>query len=132
MVIIRGEKYYPADYEGFIAEHKGETTGLILLRFEKNLCEILSLTTSSVTASSGKMLVNAAIENARETGAQRLIVVTTNDNIGALRFYQQLGFRISAWRKGAVEQSRKIKPTIPLEGNYHIPIRDEIELELNL
>ena len=55
--------------------------------------------------------------------------VTTNDNLHALRFYQQLGFVIRDWRAGAVKRSREIKPGIPEIGNYHIPIRDEIELE---
>lgn len=32
----------------------------------------------------------------------------------------------------AVSLSRKLKPEIPLIGNYGIPIRDEIELELKL
>jgi hypothetical protein len=31
-----------------------------------------------------------------------------------------------------VEQSRKLKPEIPLIGNDGIPIRDEIELEMKL
>jgi len=31
-------------------------------------------------------------------------------------------------RPNAVAQSRRLKPSIPLTGCYHIPIRDEIEL----
>lgn len=132
MVVVRGEKYFPADYGGFVAEHEDEKAGLILLRFTDTLCEIMSLTTSSAVASAGKLLVTAAIERATEEGVQKMIAVTTNDNINALRFYQQMGFTVGAWRKGAVDRSRKIKPSIPLAGNYNIPIRDEIELELDL
>jgi len=130
MVVLRGEKYFPAEYEGFIAEYNDEKAGLILIRFERKLCEIMSLTTSAESPPVGSELVSAAIKMAREKGTQKMIVVTTNDNIAALRFYQRLGFTICDWRMNAVEQSRAIKPQIPLKGNHHIPIRDEIELEL--
>jgi len=65
-----------------------------------------------------------------QLGVQLLRVTTTNDNLDALRFYQRRGFRIVALRPGPVDESRKIKSTIPVLGEYGIPIRDEIELEL--
>ncbi|GAB6277014.1 MAG: hypothetical protein SAMD01599839_15540 [Rectinema sp.] len=57
-------------------------------------------------------------------------LVTTNDNIDALRFYQKRGFELLKIHRNAISKSRKIKPTIPETGNYGISIRDEIELEL--
>ncbi len=129
-VVLRGEIYHPAEYEGFIAEYDSAEAGLILLRFEGKRSEIMSLSASDESPPISSKLVAAAINRAREKGAQKMIVVTTNDNISALRFYQQLGFTIRDWRMNAVERSRAIKPKIPREGNYHIPIRDEIELEL--
>jgi hypothetical protein len=50
----------------------------------------------------------------------------------ALRFYQQRGFVLAAIHRNALEQSRKLKPEIPLVGNDGIPLRDEIELEMML
>jgi hypothetical protein len=50
----------------------------------------------------------------------------------ALRFYQQCGFVLAAIHRNALEQSRKLKPEIPLVGNDGIPLRDEIELEMML
>lgn len=132
MVVLRGETYFPADYGGFIAEFRGEKAGLILLRFDGPLCEIMSLTTDGKNPHTGKELLARAIELAKDNEAERLIVVTTNDNTQALRFYQQMGFAIREWRKDVVVTSRRIKPTIPLEGKHHIPIRDEIELEIEL
>jgi len=132
MVVVRGKKYHPAEHDGFIAEQNGEIRGLILLHFADDLCEIISLSTSTEAPPIGKDLVSAAMDQARDKGAQKIIVVTTNDNVGALRFYQQMGFSISAWRKNAINISRTIKPQIPLRGNYNIPIRDEIELEIQL
>ena len=74
------------------------------------------------------MLVAEAARLAAEMGCSRW-VVTTNDNVDALRFYQRRGFRLVAVRCGAVDDSRRtLKPSIPLAGDYGIPLRDEIEL----
>ena len=60
-------------------------------------------------------------------------LVTTNDNVDALRFYQRRGLRISGLRIGAVDESRaRLKPQIPEIGAYGIPLRDEIELSKEL
>jgi ribosomal protein S18 acetylase RimI-like enzyme len=72
----------------------------------------------------------AAIEAvAREHGCVRLWLVTTNDNLGALRFYQRRGFRLTALRPDALGAARRLKPEIPLVGDFGIPLRDELELE---
>jgi hypothetical protein len=64
------------------------------------------------------------------TTAQRVWLVTTNDNLDALRFYQRRGFRIAQVRPGAVDETRKtLKPSIAEVGDFGIPIRDEIVLE---
>ena len=68
-------------------------------------------------------------EAARDAGCTRLRVVTTNDNVDALRFYQRRGFRMARLRPGAVDRSRALlKPTIPETGDYGIPLSDELEL----
>jgi RimJ/RimL family protein N-acetyltransferase len=71
-------------------------------------------------------------EVARQHGCQRVWLITTNDNLNALRFYQKRGFELVAVHRRAIDEARKIKPEIPLIGEYGIPIRDEIELEIAL
>ena len=44
----------------------------------------------------------------------------------------QRGFQITAIHPDAVTESRKIKPEIPLIGLEGIPLRDEIELSMEL
>jgi hypothetical protein len=62
-----------------------------------------------------------------------MIVVTTNDNVDALRFYQRRGFSLAALHTGAVDKSRMLlKPEIPKLGEYEIPLRDELELHKDL
>jgi ribosomal protein S18 acetylase RimI-like enzyme len=79
----------------------------------------------------GRALVEAVKDTAIRAGCRRLRVVTTNDNMRALRFYQRQGFTMAALRPNAVEAARKLK-TIPAFGGEGIPIRDEIELEMIL
>lgn len=75
-------------------------------------------------AGTGTALVEAV---AGDAGARRLRLVTTNDN--ALRFYQRRGFRLAELHVGAVDEARRLKPTIPTIGDHGIPLRDELVLE---
>ena len=75
-------------------------------------------------------MIEAAGQLARQQGCTRLWVITTNDNVDALRFYQRRGFCLVGVHRGAVDRSRaSLKPEIPAAGAYRIPLRDEIELE---
>ena len=111
----------------------GEREGLATFRIQQtNLIKFAELMTlDAVTANQGvgTALIEALISRLRVEMVTVLRVTTTNDNLDALRFYQHRGFRITAVRPGAVEQSRLIKPSISLIGEYGIPLRDEIELE---
>jgi hypothetical protein len=72
-------------------------------------------------------------EIAVAAGCTRLWLVTTNDNVDALRFYQRRGLRLARLRPGAVDRSREeLKPEISTSGAYGIPLRDELELEIDL
>ena len=132
LVVVRKTKYKPAEMDGFIAFLNSDKVGLVIVCYDKTLCEIMSLTVSGTHPQVGRQLILSVVEDARKHNSERMIVVTTNDNTNALRFYQEMGFRLHELRLSIVEESRKIKPQIPLIGNYHIPIRDEIELEMIL
>jgi ribosomal protein S18 acetylase RimI-like enzyme len=80
----------------------------------------------------GTALLEAVVADARAEGASRLWLITTNDNLDSLRFYQRRGFRLAAMHPGAVDDARRLKPTIPQRGEHGISIHDEIELELVL
>jgi hypothetical protein len=81
----------------------------------------------------GSAMVITVARLAAAAGCRRCWMLTTNDNVDALRFYQRRGFRLTAIRCGAVDQARRtLKPQIPVIGNYGIPIRDEIELAQDL
>jgi GNAT superfamily N-acetyltransferase len=92
--------------------------------------ELISLDAITPNQGVGTTLIEGLINKLKEQRVELLRVTTTNDNLDALRFYQRRGFRIVDVRPGAVDEARKTKPTIPAIGEYGIPIRDEIELEL--
>ena len=48
------------------------------------------------------------------------------------KFYQRKGFNIANIYINVMDEYRKIKPEIPFIGNYEIPIRDEIVLEISV
>jgi hypothetical protein len=78
-------------------------------------------------------LLAAAIEEARKLNSRRLWLVTTNDNLDALRFHQRSDMRLARlWVNATKEAREKLKPEIPMIGDYGIPLRDELELELIL
>jgi len=128
----RGEVVDVLTCDGLVAEEAGgERVGIVLYRQEGNEWELAAIVAERGQTGVGTALVAAL--RARVRGCARIWLVTTNDNLDALRFYQRRGFVLSALRPGAVEQARRsLKPSISLVGEYGIPLRDEIELELRL
>jgi GNAT superfamily N-acetyltransferase len=110
----------------------GQRLGLLTYEVHDGQCEIVTLNSLQPGMGIGQRLIRRALECAMEAGASRVRLITTNDNIDALRFYQKAGFGIVAVHRDAVTLSRRLKPEIPLAGENGIPIRDEIELELAL
>jgi GNAT superfamily N-acetyltransferase len=131
-IITRGKVHHADRLPGLIAEVDGKPAGLITYEIVGNKCEIVTMNSLAEARGVGSALVDAVRNAAANAGCQRLWLITTNDNTTALRFWQKRGFRLAALYRNAIEQSRKLKPEIPLTGNDGIPIRDEIELEIKL
>jgi GNAT superfamily N-acetyltransferase len=107
----------------------GTFAGVLTYHVAGGACEILTLHAETQWGGAGTALVDAVRGIATRAGCHTLWVLTTNDNVDALRFYQRRGFRLSALRPGAVDEARRtLKPQIPLTGSYGIPLSDEIEL----
>lgn len=132
IVAGHGMTYELDKQPGFIATKNGEWVGLITYHIEGSECEIVSINSLYEGLSVGTKLIEAVKQVALQAGYTRLWLITTNDNLHALHFYQKRGFMLVAVHCNAVEQLRKLKPEIPLYGNDGIPIRDEIELEMLL
>lgn len=131
-IVTRGQVYLAHLLPAFIAEKDGERVGLTTYRVDGEECEIVSLNSLLPDNGIGTALIDAIKQAVAEEGVKRLWLITTNDNMRALRFYQKRGFRLVAVYPGALDESRRLKPEIPLFGIDGVPLRDEIELEMYL
>jgi len=129
IVVSRGRVHCLSDVSALIARQGGKRVGAATYHLEGEAAELTSLNAVTSGKGIGSALI-AAVENAvRAAGARRLWLITTNDNVDALRFYQRRGFRLVRLHAGVVDEARRIKPAIPEIGEHCIPIHDEIELE---
>ena len=131
-MVVHGESIDLGSADGYYACEGDEIVGLITYRTAGNEMEILSLDSFQEGRGIGTGLLETVVAEARETGIRRIMLVTTNDNLAALRFYQKRGFDMCRFCRNALDQARKIKPEIPLTGMDGIPLKQEIELEMVL
>ncbi|HKE13461.1 MAG TPA: GNAT family N-acetyltransferase [Kofleriaceae bacterium] len=131
IVVSRGALHAADELPALIAEAEGEPAwaGLLTYRVHDDACEIVSLDAVPAGRGVGTALVTELVRQLGADRIRRLWLITTNDNLAALRFYQRRGFVLAALHPRAIEISRRLKPTIPPVGEGGIPIRDELELE---
>ncbi len=125
------EVFHCRDLPGFVATEGEEKVGLLTYKIVAGDCEIVSLDSLQPCMGVGTGLIDAVKTAAAESGCKRLWLVTTNDNMNALRFYQKRGFVLVKINRNAIEFARNLK-AVPLIGAEGIPLRDEIELEMIL
>lgn len=130
-VALRSELIDLIDCPALVA---GEQQGMLHYRkLDGTTGEILTLEAFEPGLGIGSALIEAYKSQAARDGLSEVVVVTTNDNTNALRFYQRHGFVLAEVRLGAVTEARRtLKPEIPMVSEDGIPIRDEIELRLPL
>jgi ribosomal protein S18 acetylase RimI-like enzyme len=133
-VVRRGAVIDAAALPGFVvlAEAPGEWLGLVTYGISGRSCEIVTINSFQEGAGVGTALLGAVRRAAVSARCDHLWLITTNDNLDALRFFQKRGFRLNALYPDAVTHARRIKPELPEAGRGGIPLRDEIELVLAL
>ena len=129
-MIIRGKEVDMTQTEGFYVKEQEDIIGLITYFVSDDVLEVISLNSLRENQGIGTKLVDAVIREAKDRKLKKILVVTTNDNINAIKFYQKRGFDMACLYHNALDISRKIKPEIPLIGDHSIPLRHEIEFEL--
>jgi ribosomal protein S18 acetylase RimI-like enzyme len=132
VVVGAGREHRPAQLPALVAEADGERAGLATYLIEDGACELVTLDALTVGGGIGGALVEAVADAARSAGCARVRLITTNDNLPALRLYQRHGFVLAAVRLDELAATRRRKPEIPATGHAGIPIRDELELERRL
>lgn len=131
-IVTRGRIHDASALPGFVAVRDGNPTALVTYSIEGNQCEMVSLDSLIEGLGIGTALIDAVRRAAVKAGCKRLWLITTNDNLTAVRFYQKRGFHLAALHRDALIETRRLKPSLPLTGIDGIPLRDEIEMEILL
>ena len=129
---IRGEIIDGTKLDGFLLQEDNKVIGLVTYTFFGDICEIVSLDSKRENMGIGSVLLKEVEKIAKNNNSQKMRLITTNDNMRALQFYQKRGYCLTKLYINAMEEVRKIKPNVPALGDNGIPLRDEIELEKQL
>lgn len=131
-MVLSGIVYHLNELPGFVAIDEQNILGMITYLDRGNTLEVISLDSLRANQGIGSALlqkVETTVVLSHKTGVE---LITTNDNLHALGFYQRRGYRLTQLFPEAVDQSRKIKPQIPAVADNGIPIRDELRLLKNI
>jgi len=131
-VVSRGKCHTPAALPGFVARQYTELVGLATFEILGDMCELVTIDVFLQWQGIGKKLMESVEMEARLAGCKQVWLITTNDNIEAMHFYQRCGYDMVALYQNALQESRKLKPQIPLTGSFGIPIKHELEFRKNL
>lgn len=128
-VVSLGREVDPFDLPVRVAVADGAFVGAVVYLIAEGELEVIALAATGTARGTGRALMMDMFEVARRARVRRVRLVTTNDNLRAIGFYQVIGMTIARVGLNAIEHARKLKPEIPLTGDNGIPIRDEIEFE---
>ncbi|WP_274309961.1 GNAT family N-acetyltransferase [Solibacillus daqui] len=127
-MIISSGIYNCDQLDGYIYEKDEKILGLLTYVFHEDVLEVISLDSVIEGQGIGSKLMQEVELLAKHKGMLKITLLTTNDNINALKFYQKKGYRIVKVIPNAVAKACMIKPSIPLIGYEAIPLHDELEL----
>ena len=120
-------QFHVTDAEVLVAERDGAPVGFLSWEVDGAWCEVLAIGCTARRVGAGTALMAAVATAAAERGCTRVRVVTTDENTGAQRFYEQLGYELAERIVGGVDETRRLyKPTIPAD------IHDELRYERDL
>ena len=126
---IRGEILDGTKLDGFLLQEDNTIIGLVTYTFFGDICEITSIDSKKENIGLGSALLKEVEKVAKNNNCKKMRLITTNDNMRALQFYQKRGYCLTKLYPNAMDEVRRVKPSVPLLGENDIPLRDEIELE---
>jgi GNAT superfamily N-acetyltransferase len=132
LLVSRNQEHDIRKLPGFLAVKDHKVVGIVTYNYENNDLEIITLNAFEENKGIGTSLIEAVIEKGKELGCDRVWLITTNDNVHAMRFYQLKGFDMVAFHEDAVNKAREKKPEIPKIGHFGIEVEHEIEFEYPL
>jgi ribosomal protein S18 acetylase RimI-like enzyme len=127
-----GELVDVAPLPGFVALDGDGRVGLLTYAARDDGIEVVTIESLAEGLGVGTALMDAVRSLATAGDATRIWLVTTNDNVRAIGFYQRWGMDLVGVIRDGVTRSRLVKPSIPTVGQHGIPMRHELEFELVL
>ena len=127
-----GELVDAGGLPGFVAERNGAPAGLVTFAQRADGVEVVTIQSLVEGIGVGRALMDRVCDHAVQSGAPRLWLMTTNDNLRAFAFYQRWGMDLIRVVHRGVDISREVKPSIPSVGRNGVPLRHELEFELPL
>jgi N-acetylglutamate synthase-like GNAT family acetyltransferase len=131
-MLVRGRMLNLSELPAFLAMYEGQILGCATFLIEDGICELVSLNSEIENHGLGTALVNKVLENAKSKGCKKLQLLTTNDNLHAIEFYQKYGFNLTNVNLWALDKERELKPGIPLIAQNGIEIHHEIEFSMSI
>ena len=127
-MVSHGDAYHLSELLSLVARRGQQLVGAATYRMDEDSCELMSINAVESGIGVGTELLTAIERETIAAGKERVWLITSNDNLDAMRFYQRRGYLMVGVHVGAVDDARRIKPTIPLIGHHGIEIHDEVEL----
>ena len=116
----------PSGYTGFVAWDGDDRVGVVTYRFDGAGCEVITLNAVTPGHGVGTALL-AAARTVADARSQRLWLITTNENIRAIAFYQRQGMDMVALHRNFVDVVRRHKPGVDKSTTDGIPFKHAIE-----
>ncbi len=127
-MVVSSGVYHLSKLPGLLCVVEEEIYGALTYTVRNSVIEIISINNVKGIKGVGSKLLKALELKAQESSVKEIQVITTNDNLRALGFFQKYGYELEKIMKNVVNDARRIKPTIPLVGDQLIPIKHEILL----
>jgi GNAT superfamily N-acetyltransferase len=119
--------YDPSTLPGFAAVANNELVGAITYHCIADTCEVITLNAVTPGQGVGTALLDAVRQVAKGAG-RRLRLITTNDNVRAIEFYQRRGMDLVALHRNFVDVVRRHKPDVDVHATGSgIPFRHALE-----
>jgi len=137
VVSISGVHDDPSTLPGFVADDAlptgGMPLGYLTYLVDGDQCEVLTINALLEGAGVGRALMDAARTAADNAGCRRLWLITSNENLRAIDFYQRWGMDLAALHRNFADTVRAAKPHLDTAaGPGGIEFRHALEFELLL
>ncbi|HZU73685.1 MAG TPA: GNAT family N-acetyltransferase [Acidimicrobiales bacterium] len=124
-VVSTSGAHDPTTLPGFVAEAAARRIGVATYRLGEGGCEVVTLNSLEEGKGVGTALL-AAVRGVADREGRRLWLITTEENLRAIAFYEKRGMAITAIHRNFADQVRRYKPELA-DGDGSVPFRHAIE-----